>query len=1022
MTVTISELHDWFRSERLSAAHNALIEILVTGAPADVLCQASQLLARLRMGIGQLDAALMQLETSPAPAREDEAARQALMAVGYAFKRCFSLADASMDRACAAGSAPFVALCRAMLETERGALLSAGARYREALGDHRDARFACKGLSETLRAAGHAGEAASALEGLVEKDGDWAGTHRALAYHAMALGRYEQASESFTRAIEAAPDGDYVPHDSLGRGRALCAAGMRADAASELERLASRPGSAAAAAGRALSRLGAAPPDARRRVLAAPPAPLVKDTALPAALSLYIRLLGREPSEEPLPGDPPVWAPMPPWSVLDHLERAGFEARMFHGTTRNIAALLEEGVPVLTFESFHVTGQASAACGHDGVLGDFLLMDPLTGLLSEMPEEEFELRAHLPAIAAAPPDRASALDRVEPAPHLVEACRGHGLRGEGRADEAEEAWRAAIRAEPACEPAHEGLLGMLLARTAADLTDDAARKAFEEALENTARHVPGRPLIQLYRGRYRRLLGQHTRALASLREAAAADPEDVHALCDQASALLATGSAEEGAELLRRALSLAPHHPRPNLDLADLHAGLNEHRQAGHYVGCALALDPGSAFGHEILAMVHRSSGRFAEALEALDRAGALGSDTDWLHLERAICHMELGRWDEALNCLEVVVGRDDSNIDARARLVEVLSRLGRGEEAVEAARFLLTLDPGVARSHTLHAMALETAGRDDSAESEYSHALEISQEHMEARERLDGLLARQGRHADRVGLWLVAARRDPAHPGIMDGLASALDADGKSESAERVRRRACIAGGGPALPLLEGLRAECADHPEPRALLEEAAGSGDRAVILAELGRILILSGDPDAAAVWKQVAGLEPSDPVPVAMMAHALHADDERLKQMDEPRDAGTLVDAAQAMDHVIEMEPYWIWARVERGRIGLDMNKPEDALAVLEPVTEERMDVWDVRMTAHSRLGRHEQASAAGDRLLEACGPAPSPADLVRIARIHSRAGRSRRARDLAERALENLPADSALRTSAEALLE
>jgi hypothetical protein len=132
---------------------------------------------------------------------------------------------------------------------------------------------------------------------------------------------------------------------------------------------------------------------------------------------------------------------------------------------------------------------------------------------------------------------------------------------------------------------------------------------------------------------------------------------------------------------------------------------------------------------------------------------------------------------------------------------------------------------------------------------------------------------------------------------------------------------------------------------------------------------------------------------------------------------------LVDAAQALDHVLELEPHWIWARAERGQLALDMNQPRAALAVLEPVAEDRSAVWEVRMAAHASLGDHERAARAGDRLLESPDASPHPGLRIRVAQEHGRAGHDERARELAGRALESLPpGPSALRRTAESLLE
>jgi hypothetical protein len=119
-------------------------------------------------------------------------------------------------------------------------------------------------------------------------------------------------------------------------------------------------------------------------------------------------------------------------------------------------------------------------------------------------------------------------------------------------------------------------------------------------------------------------------------------------------------------------------------------------------------------------------------------------------------------------------------------------------------------------------------------------------------------------------------------------------------------------------------------------------------------------------------------------------------------------------------VLEIEPRWTWARVERGNLALDMDQPRVALAVLEHV--DAPDAWEVRMEAHSRLGEHARAADAGDRWLAALAD-PAARDLVGVARAHARAGSASRAADLAARALPSIPeGPSALRREAESLLD
>jgi tetratricopeptide (TPR) repeat protein len=207
----------------------------------------------------------------------------------------------------------------------------------------------------------------------------------------------------------------------------------------------------------------------------------------------------------------------------------------------------------------------------------------------------------------------------------------------------------------------------------------------------------------------------------------------------------------------------------------------------------------------------------------------------------------------------------------------------------------------------------------------------------------------------------------------------------------------------------------------DPRTILENAAREWDEAAALAELGRLLLMSSDPGAPEVWKRVVSLEPTDPVAIAMLAHAMRLDDQRRVEMDEPRDPDALTHAAETLDHVLTVEPYWIWARAERGLVALAQGAPQAAIDVLEPVVEDAPAAWEVRLSAYAMLGKHDLAARAGDRLIETSSPRPP--DLVRIAREHHAAGNAERASEIAEQAARVLPpGPSALRTQAESLIK
>lgn len=1028
--MTISELYDWFRSERFSATHNELYEIMLQGTHADTLNAATLLLARIRMNMGNVDAAVMQLGHASMQSVEDTASRHALMALGYAFKRCFGLAEQSLQEARPAGSAqPFVDLCEAMVRCEQGRLLTAASLFEKCLGDHADRRFAFKGLSEVQRAAGDPSAARKTLDRLLELESQWAGTHRALAYHALATQRFDEAAAHMQEAIQAAPDGDFLLPDTFTLGRCHNLAGRRDEAQAIFEQLISGAPEPPFMVMRAMQKLRGADPADRLHVISRTARVMDEQCQLPPSLDLFVRLLGHRPSPPTQEG--PTFGPLVtyPGDVLGYLEQEGFQVLIRTAGADLVTALLDRDLPVLLFGDPHLSGQASVVIGHDPSLDEITLVDPLTGLHRQMPVEALEGPMSPPMIAAAHDDDPASVEALEGAdvqtqPHVALVARADVHRDAGHGPEAETLYRKAIDASSSHIPAHDGLLSILFGVLAQDPTEADPNRSFNEALEQARNTPDAGPVVHKFQGRMRALQGQHKRAVASFRKALSAIPDEIHVICEQATSLLLSGSDQEAAGKLRDALSLAPHHPRPNLDMADFHVSYQDLDAAEHHARCGLDLAPDSAYGHEILARVHRARGELEEALAQIETAARLGSDTDWLHSEKGLVLMDLGRHEEAVDEMEIVLSHDASNTTILETLVQTLAVLERGEEALKRARALETLQPGEAVTHEMLGLALATAGETESAEKAYVEALSREPGRLTCLERLGHLLESSGRGAETIQMWLAAARRDPSHPEVLTRLAEALRTEGQDDAVAAILRRAAMVGGGPAASMLEQLRASYMESEDPVQMLEDASKQAgeDEAVILAELGRMLLLAGDPRASSVYRDVSRLEPSDPTVLAMMAHAMRREVAAMSQEGEQPDPQTLATAAEIMDQALQMEPYWVWGRAERAFIALDMGKPDLALEVLQPVTENMAQVWKARMLASSRLQKHDVAARAADMWLHASGDDLPPESLVMIASAHARAGNEERAVELGERVLEKIPeGPSPLRTQVENIL-
>ena len=121
-------------------------------------------------------------------------------------------------------------------------------------------------------------------------------------------------------------------------------------------------------------------------------------------------------------------------------------------------------------------------------------------------------------------------------------------------------------------------------------------------------------------------------------------------------------------------------------------------------------------------------------------------------------------------------VAIDPNYAEALAELAIVwtfhTSTAQKAEEAIDRA---LSLKPGLARAHVAKGLMLLEARRPPDvpgAEAAYRQALTLDPNMVDASNWLAGLLANQGRHAERLSILERAARIDPLAPALMTSLA----------------------------------------------------------------------------------------------------------------------------------------------------------------------------------------------------------------------------------------------------------
>ena len=255
--------------------------------------------------------------------------------------------------------------------------------------------------------------------------------------------------------------------------------------------------------------------------------------------------------------------------------------------------------------------------------------------------------------------------------------RGWVLAGDwqtrlGRLEEAEAAYRRALRLDPNHAAAQEGI-GLTLLK--AGRLDEAYLH-----LETAHKRQPMSAEIMVHWGLVALEMGQMGDAARKFQGAIDRDPRNPQAWHNLGLVSLRQGDAARGIGLLKRAIDVEPGLgiAHSNLALACRDAEqLDEGLQAARR---AVALKPRDARSRVILADLLTDAGNFDAAAHTLDEAGALDPGDRGLHLGRAKLHTAQGRLQEAEAELHAVLAAEPDEPEATGALGQLHLLTGRFE------------------------------------------------------------------------------------------------------------------------------------------------------------------------------------------------------------------------------------------------------------------------------------------------------------------------------------------------------
>ena len=267
---------------------------------------------------------------------------------------------------------------------------------------------------------------------------------------------------------------------------------------------------------------------------------------------------------------------------------------------------------------------------------------------------------------------------------FVEAVQLHAA---GRLDEADGAYRRALREDPNHAASLHGL-GVIAQQ----------QRRHEIAADLIGQAIAIDPAVAPYRlslGNALKALGRVEEAEAAYRQALAIDANDTVALNNLANLLTSLGRSGEAIGLYQRALALKPSDPVVHNNLANAVAALGRASEATALYERALALRPDYAEAHYNLANLLADQGDLDAAIASYRRALALRPDHLSARNNLGGVLRRAGRLGEAITCYELVMAEHPDNAEAHSNLGRAFMLQGRLEEAGERYQRALALKPG---------------------------------------------------------------------------------------------------------------------------------------------------------------------------------------------------------------------------------------------------------------------------------------------------------------------------------------
>lgn len=244
------------------------------------------------------------------------------------------------------------------------------------------------------------------------------------------------------------------------------------------------------------------------------------------------------------------------------------------------------------------------------------------------------------------------------------------------------------------------------------------------------------------------------------------------------------GQLPQAEAIYRQILQAQPEHADALHLLGVIALQVGQHGVAAELIGKALRLAPNSPDFHGNFGEALRGLGRLEEAATSFRRAIQLNPRLASAYNNLGIVLKQLGRDAEAVASYRQALALNPNYFQALNNLAISLKGLGQATEAIQLYRQALAIKPDSAETCNNLGVALREAGEAREALEHFHRAVTLAPEFADAHEGLGSCLRQLGQLGDAVTAYREAVRLNPRLANAWNNLGVTLKDCGKSSEA----------------------------------------------------------------------------------------------------------------------------------------------------------------------------------------------------------------------------------------------